>query len=101
MNCDFNEVAYVVRSSHGDSCTKRDIGTPVETKTLALTPRGPVWRFSKARQCQHCGGWRDGYFDADLQPMRPKAPEKKAEDVRPPTGRELEKEMLEWLGIGA
>lgn len=105
MNCRFGEVAYVVRSTRGHGCTMFDIGTPIETTRLSRAEDGGAfWLFPTERQCRHCGGWRMGYLDADLQPMRGPGPKPEAEPKerdRDNTIEEIEREAAEWLGVGS
>jgi hypothetical protein len=75
------ELCIVVRSTANDLCTVRDIGKPVTTAQkvgfLHLGPNPgliPFWTVKGgAWKCPHCGTLRDGYLEADLQPIRPPA----------------------------
>lgn len=78
------EMCIVVRNMLGSTCTERDIGKFVTTEArvamLNLGARGgpiglvPFWVMKGGPWiCPHCGGARDGYLEADLQPIRPPA----------------------------
>lgn len=69
--CKKGEMARVARNTLGCPCTARDIGRVIYCGLLLITPDRAVWLLRRTERCKHCGEPRDGYLDADLDPIRP------------------------------
>lgn len=76
LRCKPGDMARVARSTTGCHCTRREIGRVIycETPLLAISslfPSGAYWALRNTEQCKHCGGERNVFLDADLDPIRP------------------------------
>lgn len=70
MNCKPGDTAFVIRTTEGHPCVASCIGTPVVCQELSEFNGQPFWLTKSLTKCLNCGGFRFGFLDADLQPIR-------------------------------
>jgi hypothetical protein len=80
MNCQPNDLAFIVRNTTGDGCVERLIGTPltVESHFKTQVENRDAWTMRGGfLRCPSCRGVFLAVLDADLQPMRGQRPGQK------------------------
>ena len=76
-------MARVARNTSGCGCTEASIGMVIYCADPFLSPGGPAWLLAKPRNCPNCGWGIFGFLDADLDPIRPPAPERAIDTPAP------------------
>jgi len=72
MNCQPNDLAFVVRDTTESGCVANLIGTPVrvEQHFKAAESGRDAWLLRRNLKCPCCGESLFALYDADLQPVR-------------------------------
>ena len=73
----------LVRSTTGCECTLREVGRVIYCHTVVFNRVGAWWALREPEKCPHCGQLREGYLDADLDPIRPPPLTKRADESQP------------------
>lgn len=81
--CRIGDMAHVARNTTGCGCTEATMGSIVYCCTPIVLSVGPCWLLRRPKPCPNCGFPVFGYLDADLDPIRPPAPDVPDAEVNP------------------